>query len=66
MDFWGELFDAYDEAPDAEGVVCKFCGEPFLTWEGSPHGWRLFDTKGHMHACNSPQPPATADEFPLL
>lgn len=37
-------------------ISCKFCGEPYLHWEMSDNGWRLFYNDGRMHKCNGYKP----------
>lgn len=64
-----DFFDAYDEEPALEGVVCERCGAEDLEWErvSGPYSkegpkYRLIEADGAVHEC----PPADANEFEIV
>ena len=45
--------DPYDGGYSEPRTVCKFCKKRELHWEETGSGWRLFNSSGVMHSCNS-------------
>jgi hypothetical protein len=44
---------ADDHFSDSVGKLCKHCHTPFLHWEATVRGYRLFDREGRIHACSA-------------
>jgi len=57
-----DYFDEYDyDGPDDDqNVTCNRCGAEHLEWVDTGVRWRLLDSDGKFHVCNTT---ASADEF---
>lgn len=52
----GEIAVAAPFVRSPQGVVCKNCGVPNLTWKQTTYGWRLIDSASNIHSCRSQDP----------
>lgn len=44
----------YDDNVSLGQVSCKYCGSRAVRWQEIPRsGWRLYDTRGGEHSCES-------------
>ncbi len=64
---WGDdYFEPVDEDdPGYQGndVVCKHCGAEHLDWHHTGVRWRLLNSDGKFHVCNTA---ASADDFEVV
>ena len=58
---WGDDYlDRGDEDYDGSDVTCDRCGAENLEWIHTGVRWRLLNSDGRFHVCNTA---ASADEF---
>lgn len=60
-----DYFDEYDydERDDDQNVTCNRCGATGLEWHDTGTRWRLLNSDGKFHVCNTA---ASADEFEVV
>lgn len=57
---WG---DDYDGGYEGNDVTCNRCGAEHLDWVDTGVRWRLLNSDGTFHVCNTA---ASADEFEVV